>query len=340
MNKRITQDFKNKYQKYTNESITINDLYLYSQMLRKELLSDILEFESLLSNKIIEEFSFFDFKLIDLENHIRHNQEIKDFDNLSKKDKDNTEPPEDKDPEKNSMFNEGLMKNKDVSLYNLLTKNLNSSTLKHIGDILDVVLNFGNHEINVEQFYSKDTLNSIEQLNKMIGSEPSIPSKSSLRDLLVSKSFGVLVDIVIFLNNVKIIELFSGIWNLDKVKINVEREFDRNKIMLENYIKPILLFIKDIRNLLAHEDIPFLGQDFFNLIEARKIKHNPSANRGKAPDGNTWTQKRLMLKVKESLLIIHNKSFYERFEEKIKNNYKLNKEILGIFKDDVIWKKI
>lgn len=37
MNERITKGFKDEYQRFTSKSITIDDLYIYSQMLMMEL---------------------------------------------------------------------------------------------------------------------------------------------------------------------------------------------------------------------------------------------------------------------------------------------------------------
>ncbi len=55
---RINDIFELKNQKYINEGYDIYELFIFSQMLRKELLSDILELENKISDLINREFDF------------------------------------------------------------------------------------------------------------------------------------------------------------------------------------------------------------------------------------------------------------------------------------------
>lgn len=344
MNKRMTNEFLCKYKEYEKDDFNISDLYIYSQMLRKELLSDILEFESLLVNKLIESFNFFDLKLIDLKHYIKYRDEVKEYKNYSKEIKEMTEPPINRSPIENQLFEIGLIKKKEKSFLNQLLK---GNEGKIISDLKKVIIKIGNSKTLVDD--NKDEV--LMELYKLVDVNNGASDSTILSELLISKSFGGLMDIIMVLNRLKVIEIFNDIWNMNHLDVNISDsilskegkavDFEINKMKMNNYIKPVLIFMKEIRNTLAHEDIPFSGQEFFNLIDARKVKFSGgSSSRGNDTYGSNWKTNKLIPEIKKALFKIHDKSFYERFIEKLNNNPKIENKIISLFEKDTIWAKL
>lgn len=65
MLKRTTKNFKQNNQNLLNKGLDEEVLFLFTQMVSKELLSDILEYETLISNLIIEDYRFMSYRLSD-----------------------------------------------------------------------------------------------------------------------------------------------------------------------------------------------------------------------------------------------------------------------------------
>lgn len=277
---RITKNFRKRNNDFIHKPEKIYEYFLFSQMIRKELLSDILEFELLLANSIISNFKMTSFTVKDLGKY--HNI-------LSQGEKPNDENVGGR-PGISEIFDEEIRKNQVDDILEDLNGSLNMSSPNK------------------------------EKVNIGIGNK--------IRLVFESMSFGKKIYFIKKLDRIKTKEAFNNFlvnWEINFIHMT-KSEIDKLN-PIDDYFIPVLEYIRDLRNTLAHKPVEFNENMFFNnayLNIQRKYKIK-------------WFNRVF----KNLISDIHGgRSFYERLLEKVENNPKISNEIFYEIMSQPMWKSI
>ncbi len=300
MRERNTKKFKNEHLSMVSPEMGIDEIYIFSQMLRKELLSDILEIESLISARVNEKFEFTKYDLSYLINLNKFNDE--------------------------SFKGSGFSFYLDLSLeeYNAFFRGFDNL---HQMELLEFDLAWScrrkdRNEYNDLLYRTKNNIaitTKEESLFKSHSRKLRKRRNTKISDLIENKTFGGLLKIVESLSREKIFNIFEDV----SIKLGVSD----SEVFVESYFMPLLNYLKELRNGLAHCDLN-LTTDF--LEESWMHTAKPSSKKFLT----------ILKELKLFLSISHNETFYSRFRRKVSNNEKLNFSACMKILNNTSWEKI
>ncbi len=275
---RKTKHFIEKNRRFIdNGRYSVEEYYQFAHLLRKELLSDVLEYESLVANMLIDNIGLFSIRPKDIEIFYNNTDEI---------------------------IKEVVRRGGGHKLTSTDYYELNYKFSMEPGS-LEIIL----HELKpdrIEDLYNqfnapprKDKHIKIEFHFEFMTMGSKIHVIQAIKEDIVKKALDE------FLNGYEI------------YFIEPKEEIDA----LEDFLYPVLEFMRDIRNILAHRDI---GLDFNDLfISAYNHNSHYIAE-------HKYKYEFMIKLFREQLLLIHTKTFYERIKDRVAHSMKIDN---GIFNE-------
>ncbi len=282
---RETKNFAKSNKRFFKEEKPLISYYLFSLALKKEVLSDILEYEAFVADKLIQEFRLFslsygDFKKFNKYSFVFVNELFDiDYENLEQEEKliyDN--------------------------LFDDLTWGIKPGTIATI-----------KNEIKPGKI--DEMLKNLEFVKAH--------KNTKLRIVFEGMTLG---SKIYFMKNIDEPKLIKCLNIFLENKDNYFNHISGGLEELEEFLWPLLEFIRDLRNILCHRNINLDQNDLFlKAYETvpRKYKIN-----------------KFIDMFRDQLLIIHVGSFTERFREKIENNRKIENEIFYEIFSQNMWQSI